>query len=130
MSQPKASPKFMREFYFWTGILATVAYRIIIVLNFYSSFWVKISWYIGTIGFVIYFIHRYQIAEKRDRLIEDNNMVQKVDQVKELSENDKAIMRYIFKTLSSSKAKYNYYAIFLLSGLALILGIIFDFVIK
>jgi len=130
MNQLQASPKFMREFYFWTGILATVAYRIIIVLNFYSSFWVKISWYIGTIGFVIYFIHRYQIAEKRDRLIEDNNMVQKVDQVKELSENDKAIMRYIFKTLSSSKAKYNYYAIFLLSGLALILGIIFDFVIK
>ncbi|MDZ7798168.1 MAG: hypothetical protein U5L76_00970 [Patescibacteria group bacterium] len=130
MKQPKASPKFMREFYFWTGIVATVAYRIIIILNFYSSFWVKISWYIGTIGFVIYFIHRYQIAEKRDRLIEDNNMVQKVDQVKELSEKDKAIMRYIFKTLSSSKAKYNYYAIFALSGLAFILGIIFDFVIK
>ena len=67
MLEPKANPKIMREFYFWIGIIATVAYRIIIVLNFYSSFWVKISWYIGTIGFTIYFIHRYRISQKRDR---------------------------------------------------------------
>ena len=129
METPKASPKILREFYFWTGILATVAYRIIIILNFYSSFWVKVSWYIGTIGFIIYFIHRYKITHKRDKMIEDNNLVEKVEKIDALSEDDKARMRYIFKTLSSSKAKYNYYAIFVLSGLALIIGIIFDFIV-
>lgn len=130
MEQPKTSPKILREFYFWSGIIATLTYRAIIVLNFYSSFWVKIFWYIGTIGFIVYFAHRYQVTHKRDVMIEKNNLVEKVERINDLSEEDKARMKYIFKSLSSSKEKYNYYAIFILSGIALVLGVIFDFIIK
>lgn len=127
MDQPKTSPKILREFYFWSGIIATITYRAIIVLNYYSAFWVKIFWYIGTIGFVIYFAHRYQVTHRRDKIIEENELAEKVDKINSLSEDDKTRMRYVFKSLSSSKEKYNYYAIFILSGIALILGVIFDF---
>ncbi|MBU0613625.1 hypothetical protein KKB10_06505 [Patescibacteria group bacterium] len=130
MEEPKASPKTMRMFYFWSGIIATLAYRIIIVLNFYSTTWVKISWYIGTIGFIIYFIHRFDIAKKRSNLIIEHKLREKMDALDHLTDDDKKALQYILRTLVSSKAKWNYYAIFILSGIALILGILFDFVLN
>jgi hypothetical protein len=129
MEEPKASPKSLRMFYFWSGIIATLAYRIIIVLNFYSTTWVKISWYIGTVGFVIYFIHRFDIAKKRSTLIVEHRLQGKMERQEHLTEDDKKALTYILRTLVSSKAKWNYYAIFVLSGIALILGILFDFVL-
>ncbi len=132
MENIKTSPKAMRLFYFWAGIIATFAYRIIIVLNFYSSTWVKISWYIGTIGFIVYFIHRFDISKKRSRLIIDHRLREKLDNdtLDQLSKDDNEALHYILKTLVSSKEKWNYYAIFILSGIALIVGVIFDFILK
>ncbi|MFH1366516.1 MAG: hypothetical protein ABIH38_00820 [Patescibacteria group bacterium] len=128
MEQPKTSPKIMREFYFWAGIIATITYRAIIILNYYSAFWVKIFWYIGTLGFVVYFYHRYQISHRRDKLVDEHDLINKVKNLN-ASEEDKSVMAYIFSTLSSSKEKWNYIAIFVFSGIALVLGVIFDFII-
>ncbi|MBU1202769.1 hypothetical protein KKH39_01870 [Patescibacteria group bacterium] len=132
MEQVKASPKALRLFYFWAGIVATFAYRIIIVLNFYSTTWVKIFWYIGTVGFIIYFIHRFDVSKKRASLIVDHRLREKLDKntLDELEGDDKEALAYILKTLVSSKEKWNYYAIFILSGLALIVGILLDFIFK
>ena len=128
MEQPKAHSKTARELFFWSGILATLSYRLIIVLNNYSSFWVKISWYVGTIGFIIYFIHRYDISDKRAKLIQENQLLDKINNSKPLSENDRLSLRYILKTLTTSKEKWNYVFIFTASGIALLLGIYFDLV--
>jgi len=129
MPPTKENSKFLRNFYFWSGIVATLAYRIIIVLNFYSNTWVKISWYVGTIGFIIYFIHRYQISEKRSKLIKNNRLREKIKQSSQISEQDTAALDYILRTLVTSKEKWNYIFIFVLSGLALITGIILDFIV-
>lgn len=118
----------IRMFYFWSGIVATLAYRIIIVLNSLDPVWVQVAWYIGTVGFVIYFIHRYDISEKRARIINERDLEKKVAGIKALSADDKQAMKYIFTTLQSSKEKWNYIFIFALSGLALIAGILMDFV--
>ena len=128
MPQTKEHSKFLRNFYFWSGIIATLAYRIIIVLNFYSNTWVKMSWYIGTIGFIIYFIHRYQISEKRAKLIKNNQLRQKIRDCAGINDQDTESLDYILRTLVTSKEKWNYIFIFLLSGLALITGIILDFI--
>lgn len=120
--------KATRMFYFWSGIIATLAYRIIIVLNSLDPVWVQVAWYIGTVGFVIYFIHRYDISEKRARIINDRDLENKVAGLKALSADDKQAMKYIFTTLKSTKEKWNYIFIFVLSGLALIAGILMDFV--
>lgn len=132
MEEPKASPKALRLFYFWAGIIATLAYRVIIVLNFYSATWVKVSWYIGTIGFILYFIHRFDVSKKRSALIVEHRLREKLDTntLDELDDDDKQALGYILRTLVSSKERWNYYAIFILSGIALILGILFDFVLK
>lgn len=126
----KASPKPLRLFYFWSGVIATFAYRVIIVLNYYSNLWVKISWYVGTIGFIIYFIHRFDIAKKRSTLVREHRLIEKMDHLEDLTKADRQALSYILKTTVSSKAKWNYYVIFILSTLALMAGIFLDFILK
>ena len=123
------NPKLIRLFFFWAGIIATIAYRIIIVLNFYSPLWVKVSWYIGTVGFVLYFGHRYNIAKKRAKLVEDYGLIEAVQQADGINAQKKKALHYLVKTSLTSKSRWNSAVIFMLSLLALIVGIVLDFLI-
>ena len=128
--QPKTHSNFVRSLYFWVGIIATLAYRIVIVLVHIDPIWLKVSWYIGTIGFVIYFAHRYQISELRAKLIKENMLSEKINRGDELNADDKESINYIFKTLQSSREKWNYIFIFVCSALALLVGLYLDFIVK
>ena len=120
------NPKSVRLFFFLAGIIATIAYRIIIVLNFYDPLWVKISWYIGTVGFVFYFWHRYRVAKRRADLIERYELVKAVDEAKCINPQKRLALHYLVKTTLTSKSKWNSGLIFLLSFLALVVGIFLD----
>ena len=122
MSKPKTSNKYYRLLVFWVGIIATVAYRIIVVLNFYSPLWVEIAWYVGTIGFIWYFAHRFRVENKREVLIAKQRLVYKMAHKKALSPRDRDALVYILKGLRSSKARWNYIVIFATSILALLYG--------
>jgi hypothetical protein len=54
--KPKVHSNLVRWLFFWSGIIATFAYRIIVIVNHFSKTWSLILWYIGTIGFIIYFV--------------------------------------------------------------------------
>lgn len=123
--QPHPQP--IRLLYFWIGIMATLAYRVIVVLNNVGAVWVQVAWYIGTVGFSLYFIHRYDVSTKRARIIEHYRLAERLQEVGELTDQEKAAAAYVFSTLRSSKEKWNYVIIFVSSGLALIAGIILDF---
>lgn len=127
MEKPQLHSRLVRDIFFFTGIIATIAYRIIIILNHYTKAGAIASWYIGTIGFVVYFYHRYQISEKRARLIKERCLEEKINQLQELNDDERQVMTYIFHTLQSSKEKWNYICIFIFSTLALIIGIYLDF---
>lgn len=116
----KTSHKLYRLLIFWVGIIATIAYRIIVVLNFYSALWVEIAWYIGTIGFIWYFAHRYHIEHKRHELVVQQRLAYKLSHNKPLNQQDRDVLVYIVKSLKSSKAQWNYIAIFAFSIIALI----------
>lgn len=120
----------MRLTYFWLGLIATFAYRIIIVLNFYEPYWVKAAWYIGTVGFIIYFWSRYRVVRQFDRLIEEQKLVGAVKQAKDISDDQRTALAYIIGTLDTTKAQLNYVAIFILSALALVAGIVLDLFVK
>lgn len=122
----KPSSKLLRLFFFWAGIIATIAYRIIIVLNLYNPSWVKIAWYIGTVGFVLYFGHRFNIARKRARLIKEYNLVETIDKADCIDPQKKQILHYLAKTTVTSKSRWNAAAIFFLSIAALLVGIFLD----
>jgi hypothetical protein len=108
-----------------TGIIATIAYRIIIVLNFYDPFWVKVAWYIGTMGFILYFGHRYSIQKKRANLVEKYGLIHLAQETKAKGKQKKAL-EYIVRTTLNSKSQWNSLFIFVLSLLALVVGILMD----
>lgn len=117
-----------RLFFFWTGIIATILYRAIIFFTGANQVTLRVIWYAGTIGFIIYFLHRYDIAKRRTRVIRDLGLADKIPQLKELSDQDRQGMQYLFATLQSSHEKWNYYVIFASSIIALLAGIWMDFI--
>ncbi len=121
------NPKLVRLFFFWAGLIATISYRIIIILNFYDPLWVKIAWYIGTIGFIFYFWHRYNVAKKRSNLVKDYDLVKEIDSIKDINPQKKIALHYLIKTSLTSKSRWNSAMIFILSVLALLVGIFLDF---
>ncbi len=105
MEKVKLHSKALRLFFFWIGITATFLYRAIIVINNYSYFWAQIFWYAGTVGFVIYFVHRYQISQNRVKLIKKYDLGSKLVKLEGLNPEEKNAVKYIFATLESSKEK-------------------------
>ncbi|MEK7631942.1 MAG: hypothetical protein AAB445_03700 [Patescibacteria group bacterium] len=127
MFVPTLHAKSVRTLFFWVGIIATFAYRIIIFFSDANPALLKISWYVGTIGFIIYFIHRYQISQRRAQVIQDFHLAEKVPTLTELTAEEKAAMAYVLSTLRSTREKWNYIFIFTSSGIALLAGIYLDF---
>ena len=122
----KPSPKPLRIFFFWSGIIATLSYRAVIVLTYFDPLWVKVAWYIGTIGFIIYFGHRYSIQKKKAELVEDLHLIKAIEDAKEINEEKTESLCYLVNTSLTSKSRWNSMFIFVTSILALIIGIILD----
>lgn len=120
----KANIGFRRWFFFWAGIIATLAYRVIIVLE---DYFIKVAWYIGTIGFILYFGHRTHIQKKRMEIVKDNKLVKVVGALK-IKKSQKDALSYLVKSAVTSKVRWNSLFIFWLSILALVVGVLFDFV--
>ena len=122
VSLKKAEPslKSLRYFYFVSGVVATIAYRITFLLN---PFWAMVAWYVGTIGFSIYFGHRTVVETKRARLVKENNLVEAVKQ-SDVPEDKKALLLYLTETSASSKVRFNSLFIFLASVFFLVLNIV------
>jgi hypothetical protein len=118
--------KYYRVLVFVVGILATLAYRAVIILNHYSAFWVEVVWYFGTIGFIWYFAHRWRIETKREKLIEELKLAEKIEADKKLDQKDKEALSYILNGLSTSLASWNYIVIFVSSFLAITYAIYMD----
>jgi hypothetical protein len=129
MNKIKSDSAPLKLIYFWIGIISAFSYRIIIVLNFVEPSWVKAAWYIGTVGFIFYFWSRYKAVSQFSSLIRDEKLVAAVKKAGNISPEQKVALSHIVKTLAATKAQINYVIIFILSGLALIAGIVFDFVI-
>ena len=117
-----AGPKFLRISFFVAGIVATIAYRI---TPFLTPLWVKIAWYVGTIGFILYFTHRAHIENKRANMVEDYGLVEAV-QKSDLKGDQKSAVYYLVKTSLTSKARLNSAFIVAVSVLALIASTAID----
>ena len=105
--------------------IATIAYRIVIFLN---MSWAKVMWYIGTIGFILYFAHRAQVQNKRARLAKDNKLIGVVSGLKKVTQEQRDALNYLVKTAVRSKARVNSLFILWLTVAALIAGIVMDFI--
>jgi len=121
---PHAKP--VRLTFFWIGIVSTLLYRLIIVLDHVAGPWVKIAWYVGTVGFIFYFAHRFDITQRRARLIEERDLLGRI-QKSNLPADDQSALAYALGTLRSSTEKWIYYTIFVSSILGILVGAYLDF---
>lgn len=112
---------------FIIGLVATIAMRIVTVLMHVNPVYGKISWYAGVGGFFVFFIYKFKITQARSRLVEEHNILEKINQQRQLSAGDYKLISGIICSLTTKKERINYFFIFGLSAVALILAIYIDF---
>ncbi len=114
--------------FFIIGLIATIAIRVVILLIHVNPVYGKMAWYIGIGGFFIFFVYKFSVTQAISKLINQRNLIGKITQEKQLTKEDYSAISAILCGLSSNKERINYFFIFGLSAVALILAIYFDFV--
>ncbi|HCL55780.1 MAG TPA: hypothetical protein DHW82_02055 [Spirochaetia bacterium] len=121
----KTLPQWVVNLFFVIGIFSAVAFRIIIVFQYFQPQWVRLVWYIGVTGYVFFFLYRYLISRKRKKMIDDRNLIGKLSSGAALSSEDQEALLYLVSSIKKSKENINYIFIFLLS----IIAVMFDLIL-
>ena len=123
----KCKESFVSWIFFFTAIAAVISIRVVNLLMNTNPTLAKAFWYIGIIGFLIFFAYKFRYDNIVRRELEKSQLKDKLIYKKELSEHDYEVLGTIICKLLSRKDAINYFCIFLFSGLALALAIYFDF---
>jgi len=114
------------KLYFWVGLISATLLRAILIADHYSDLLSRVLWYLGVIGYMWFFAHRYHIARRRFGVIKDLNLLGKIRMHEPLTEKDFEGLNYIMWSLSVSKERLNYLVIFTFSVIAIILSLVLD----
>jgi len=117
-------PKYVMYSFFILGLLSAIAFRSIIVFQGIEPLWIRPVWYIGTIGYFLFFLYRYNISKKRKRAVEKFQLIEKLGTNACLTEKDREVVLYLLSSIKFSLEDINYAIIFLLSVLAVIADVI------
>ncbi|MEI8063158.1 MAG: hypothetical protein WCH84_03745 [Verrucomicrobiota bacterium] len=118
---PKIIPKPIIIGFFLLGLLSSVAFRAIILLQKYEPRYVRPVWYFGVIGYMVFFIYRYYISQRRKRTIIRSNLIEKIRTGVPLTPEEHAANLYLLNSIQKSQEDWNYLAIFILSIVAMAL---------
>ncbi|MBN2483338.1 MAG: hypothetical protein JXD21_03970 [Candidatus Omnitrophica bacterium] len=113
--------------FFILGIVAALAIRVVTLLIHIDPLYAQIAWYIGVGGFLVFFIYKFRLAQKRAQEITRQDLIKKINCHLPLQDRDYSLIGAILCGYSSKKERINYFCIFGLSALALILAVYFDF---
>jgi len=116
--------------FFIIGMVATIAVRMVTVLVHINPAYGQISWYIGVIGFFIFFAYKFRIERARYKLILKQKLMDKLSGEEVITQEDRRLISSILCALSSNKDRINYLLIFISSALAIIIAVYFDFIKK
>jgi hypothetical protein len=119
---------FVSWIFFMIGLVATAAIRVVTVLMHLEPVYGKIAWYVGITGFLLFFIYKFRISCVRARNIKNSGLSEKIKKNEPLNCNDYEIIDSILCGLGSRKERINYFFIFFLSAVALLLALYIDFI--
>ena len=100
--------------------------RLVVLFMHVNEFYAKAAWYVGISFFLVFFIYRYNISRFRSEGIRKKDLIVKIRENKELTKEDRGIVSDILCSLTSNKERINFAAIFILSGIALVIAVIAD----
>ncbi len=113
--KPHTLPPSVIYCFFALGIISAIAFRAIIVFQRLEPSWVRPVWYVGVLGYMVFFLYRYYISEKRKRAIESFELIEKVKANACLTDEDREVVIYLLSSIKKSPENVNYFIIFLLS---------------
>lgn len=112
------------------GFVSTVAIRIVTVLMDIDPAAGKAAWYIGITGFSIFFMYKYKVFKDREKLIDKMKLLEKVNDRAALKEDDYEVLSIILCEIRSNKERINFLFIFIVSAMALLVAVYFDFIMR
>lgn len=121
---PKIVPQPVIVSFFLLGLLSSVAFRAIILLQKYDPRWVRPVWYFGVIGYLLFFMYRYFISQRRKRTIAQSHIIEKIRAGASLDAADRNAALYLLNSIRKSQEDWNYLAIFILSLVAIALDVL------
>ena len=116
--RPHTVPPFVIYLFMVIGLLSAVAFRLLTIINRIDPALMRPVWYLGVIGYILFFAYRYYITEKRKMTIIDNRLLEKIREPDTLDPEDRERIEYVLSSLVKSKENINYLFIFVLSVLA------------
>lgn len=120
---PRIVPKPVIIGLFILGLLSSVAFRALILIQRFEPGWVRPVWYFGVLGYMVFFIYRYAISQRRKRVVSQSNLIEKIRDGKSLNADERAAALYLLNSVRKSQEDWNYLAIFALSILAIALDL-------
>ena len=121
---PKVLPKPVIFGFFVVGLLSSVAFRAILFVQRFYPAGVRPLWYFAVVGFMVFFMYRYVISQRRKRAIAQTNIIEKLRDGQTLSAEDRDAALYLLNSIRKSQEDWNYLAIFVLSGIAIALDLL------
>ena len=121
---------FISWIFFVIGLIATVAIRIGVVLVYINPLYTKVAWYVGVIGFFLFFLYQYQVSRERIAAIESRHLPEKVHLQRPLEQEDYDVISAVICGLRSRKERINYFVIFFLSAVSLLVAVYLDVITR
>jgi len=125
MSQtPHTVSPLVINLFFVIGLISAFAFRVLILFVHIRPEWFRPTWYVGIMGYIIFFLYRYGISQKRKRAVADYRLIDKLQQEAPLSGEDREVLIYLLSSIQKSRENINYLFIFALSLVAVLLDIV------
>jgi len=115
---PHTVPPLVINLFFIIGVISAISFRALIVFTHIHPEWFRPVWYLGTIGYVIFFLYRFWISHKRKKAISRYNLLVKLQGQEALSGEEREVLVYLLSSLAKSREDQNYLIIFFLSIVA------------
>ncbi|MFC1767798.1 hypothetical protein ACFLZ2_04550 [Candidatus Margulisiibacteriota bacterium] len=116
--------------FLFVGLVATISIRLVNFILDFSVIWAKMFWYIGVGGFTIYFVYKYRQYKMLQKELEKSGLIEKLTCKDKLSDDEYGVLKNVLCQLGSRNTAINYFVIFLTSGIALLVGIFQDFIVR
>ena len=113
--------------FFIIGLVATIAIRAVTVLVHINPVYGQVAWYVGVLGFFIFFVYKFRVDRARSILIKKSRLMDKISGGDRIEKEDRELIGSVLCALSSSKDSINYFLIFASSAIALVIAAYFDF---
>ncbi len=122
--KPHLVPKWVIYGFFVLGLVSAISFRAIIVLKKIEPSLVRPVWYVGAVGYMLFFLYRTHITRKRKSAIQKYRLIEKVKTNACLSDEDREVLGYLLSSLEKSPEEFNYFLIFIISIIAVVIDIL------